>query len=379
MRSLASRLLQVYVLSLLCFALNTGCGTDMVRPDLERLLADPVGDGSVCSDADLLTRSDDLVVHFIDVGQGDAIWIRTPSDGIAGNGEREGFNILVDAGDMGTLGRVDGGAIVVDYMLAHGMRPGDTIDWVIVSHAHSDHYGGLTRVMDSFTVVNVVDPGLEVDTASYLDFLERAEQETAQNGGRLYRPAIPHWVPERFMSTPSFGAEIETWVLNSRSSPDPRHGSDTVNNSSIVLLMRYAGASVLLTGDAHWEVEAEIADRFRDLRVNILKVGHHGSRTSSANNFLRRAFDDVPRQDRYAVIQAGRRAFSGVQHPTVETVFRLTDFVPLENLYSTEYGDAGLTEEEAAGDDHILAVISSRGDVRLCYNRSVVLGLRGRR
>ncbi|TVQ99685.1 MAG: MBL fold metallo-hydrolase [Deltaproteobacteria bacterium] len=340
-------------------------------PDDREVLEGPVGRGRDCTPQDLRTSPMDLRIHFIDVGQGDAIWIQTPDDGVPGNGVAEGYNILIDAGDLGFENRTDGGAHVVRYMQAMGLQPGETIDFAIATHAHSDHYGGFGRVFDVFTVRNVLDPGFPSDSPSYADFLGRADVETRRNGGRLYRPAIPEFFPERYASTDRFGAELPTQILNSRTDRVDWHTGDVVNNSSIVLMMQYAGRRVLFMGDAHWEVESEIANALGALDAHILKVGHHGSRTSSTNVFLNRVFARTSPSRSFAVIPAGRRSFSGVQHPSVGTVFRLQDYVPRAHVFSTEFSDAGLGEREAAGNDHIFAVIESDGSIRMCYNRSV--------
>lgn len=344
--------------------LSVACGPEFHRPDLEGALSVPVGKGADCSPDNLRFKADDLVVHFIDVGQGDAIWIETPD---LGQGR---MNILVDAGDIGELSRTAGGQLVVDYMQDQGFPAGSTIDWLLISHAHSDHYGGMTAVLNTYKVMNVVDPGFEVESESYLTLLDHLNDVVNYNGGEFYRPAIPEWVSERYGRTDAFGPGLEAYLLNSRSGPDPGHSSDHVNNSSLVLLIRYAGAGLLLLGDVHWEVESEIVQDFSDLRVNVLKVGHHGSRTSSSNAFLRQAFTGVQRDQRFAVIQSGRREFGGVTLPRVETILRLSDHLPLQNLYSTQYGDEDKPEGEEAGDDHVVARFSSRGRVNVCYNRS---------
>jgi hypothetical protein len=109
-----------------------------------------------CGLGSLQTGEQALYLHVIDVGQGDALLIQTPDDGIDGNGVAEGYNILIDAGNLGTLELTDGGDYVVDYLRRLGVR---RLDYAIVTHAHADHYGGMLRVMEELTVVNVVDPG----------------------------------------------------------------------------------------------------------------------------------------------------------------------------------------------------------------------------
>jgi hypothetical protein len=105
----------------------------------------------------------------------------------------------------------------------------------------------------------------------------------------------------------------------------------------------------------------------------VLKVGHHGSNSSSSFAILGHVFSGagsgaaIPREERYAVISSGRTSFSGVQLPTGATLNRLLESVDGERLFSTEYGDEEKIEAEAAGDDDVMFVIHESGEVAGCY------------
>lgn len=311
----------------------------------------------------------DLVMHFIDVGQGDAIWIETPDDGDYGNGEREGFDILIDSGPIafGGGGPATGEALI-DYLSSHGKPPGTPIDFFILTHAHADHYGGAVELMDQYDVINVMDPGFVNDeNSTYLAFLERAADEVVENGGQLYIPLVGTLVGAEYEAITLFGSELEVAVLNSESTL--RQGDsrdDQINNTSISLSMGYGGVTALLMGDSYVDNEADIIAALPDLQANILKVGHHGSTSSTSTDFLEHIFDGVGTTRRVAVIESGRQSFSGVQLPAESTLARLLDYVPSTSMFSTELGDEG-TESEAPGDDHVQVVIREDGQIVSCY------------
>jgi beta-lactamase superfamily II metal-dependent hydrolase len=312
---------------------------------------------------------DQIRLHFIDVGQGDAIWIETADDGDDGNGVEEGLHILIDVGDYSYGDNPNGGQVVADYLAAHGRPSGTTIDYLVVTHAHSDHYGGAQRIFELYDVLNVVDPGFDNDASSlYWDFLYRAEDEVDALGGRLYRPLVGDLIPSEYSPVQQWGEELNAIILNSES--DLRLGeglNDQVNNTSIVIHLTYGGTSILLMGDAQEEVELDLLDEMPGLRVNILKVGHHGSQNASSAAFLEMIFNGVLETRRAAVIQSGRKDFSGVQLPTLEVWSRLQEYIPSDALFSTEYNDDGLEESEAANGDHVLMVVDSEGSITACY------------
>ncbi len=196
-----------------------------------------------------------LALHFLDVGQGDAIALRTPG----------GRWVLVDAGPASW--RSDAGRrVVVPWLRRQGAR---RIDLLVVSHAHADHLGGAGAVLDALHPAVLLEPGGLVGDPLYLDFLAAAGEE-----GR-------HWVPARD------GQRLELdGVRFSVLHPDPAWpgwGLD-VNEDSVVLLVEYGCFRAVLAGDAGLPVEARLRGRIGP--VALLKAGHHGSRTATGEAWL---------------------------------------------------------------------------------------------
>ncbi len=221
-----------------------------------------------------------LHVWFLDVGQGDAILIRTP----------DGRHILVDGGPspsalLDQLGEV----------LPFWAR---SLDLVVLTHPDADHAAGLIPVFDRYRVAGVVDtvsPG-EKNSAAWLAAAgaSKARRQEAVRGLRIVA-----------------GALVLT-VLNPASQNSP---IDDGNNGSIVLRLDYGRSSALLTGDAEGEAEQAMLAAGVPLRADVLKVGHHGSSASTSAQFLAAV------QPRLAVISVGAENRFG--HPSPELLARL--------------------------------------------------------
>lgn len=331
-------------------------------------------EGTTCADW-RNPPADSLRLHFIDVGQGDSIWIQTPDN----------KNILIDAGDGGFFNRSRGGDFVNAYLDSHGFELGSTFDAIFISHAHSDHYGGLGIVLGSYRTLRYVDPGLEATQVSYQDTLATATQQLPEDD--VYRPAllltgndndeIRTLVKAKGDPLPPeiFGAQTSAWLLSSEASK--RLGGDDgskINNTSIVLKLSYAGRRAILTGDAEVEIEGELVQRFGanteepNLSAEILKVGHHGSHTASSTLFLSSVWAAIPAGERFAVIQSGRLTFGTTTLPNETVVRQIQAFIGTEFLFSTEAGDVNKSEKESPGDDNVLSVIRKDGTFFTCYS-----------
>lgn len=219
-----------------------------------------------------------LEIVMIDVGQGDAIAVRTPASRW----------LLVDAGPP-----VDGDSgahAVVRALRARGVAH---LDFVVLTHPDLDHIGGAVPVLEHFTVGRILDPALPAPKASYVEVLETA--------GRLEVP----WSAATVGTTLELDG-VTLKVLH------PSGGSGTpleANAASVVLLLEWRGFRALLTGDAYVDVERALADGVGD--IDVLKVGHHGSDTSTDSLFLARTTPEV------ALISVGRRNRYGHPHPSV--------------------------------------------------------------
>lgn len=198
-----------------------------------------------------------LDVIFLDVGQGDAAILRLPD----GNG------VLIDAGPRSLFSDA-GTRVILPQLAYHGIR---RLSAVVITHPDSDHLGGLPAVLRSVPVSRVIrsgyvhDSGLFLETNGILDSLG-VRHQTARTGDTL-----------------SFSPVVRGYVLHPPESNDGRASND----HSVVLLIRFGKRYILLTGDAPVGAELAIARAFGDMvKSDLLKVGHHGSRTSSSAAFL---------------------------------------------------------------------------------------------
>ena len=193
--------------------------------------------------------SGDLAVHFIDVGQGDAILLLFRDK-----------TMLIDAGERGM------GERVVAYLDDRNVT---RLDVVVATHAHSDHIGGLAAVISAYPVGRFVDAAQPHPTATYENLLALVEER-----------GIPYTAAERGQ-TVALDPDLEILVLNPGAQP-----LGDINENSVVLKVTYGDISYLFTGDAGTPAEESMAAAGLDLNADVLKVGHHASRYASSAEFL---------------------------------------------------------------------------------------------
>ncbi len=230
-----------------------------------------------------------LHIVAIDVGQGDAIAVRTP----------DGHWFLVDAGPRGFGGSDAGLTRVVPYLNARGAR---RLEAVILTHPDEDHAGGLAAVLQNISTRAVLGPGLSVGQSGHMAGLTEA------------RDADVPW--RRVLAGDSWRVDgVDFRVLSPRrpapgdGGPRPRAPPPTdPNDWSVVLRLDYGRFSALLMGDADAEIEAGLLE---EGEVTLLKVGHHGSRTSTAAEFVQAVLPE------YALISVGARNRYGHPDPVV--------------------------------------------------------------
>ncbi|MGN7478923.1 excalibur calcium-binding domain-containing protein [Solibacillus silvestris] len=192
-----------------------------------------------------------LVVQFIDVGQGDSILIQSP----------KGENILVDGGPR------KAGKGLVDYLKSLGIKK---LDYVIATHPDADHVGGLVSVLNSISVKNFVNSGKAHTTETYNQVLTLVKNKKIKYiEPEIEQILIGNWTSDFYLQT-LFA--------------DPL-AKDT-NDASIVLKVGYKDVEFLLMADASTDLEELLVDSYDSLKVQILKAGHHGSNTSSSKYFL---------------------------------------------------------------------------------------------
>jgi competence protein ComEC len=225
----------------------------------------------------------DLALHFLDVGQGDGAVLRTPG----------GRWIVIDAGPAGERGDA-GRRVVAPFLQRHGAR---ALAAIIVSHAHADHLGGVPALLDRFPVGMVIEPGSPVAEPGYAGWLSALERDSivwhpARAGERFTLDGVAFTVVH-----PAVG-----WV----------DWGEDVNEDSLVLLVEFGQFQALFTGDAGFAAEGSLRGRLRP--VDLLKVGHHGSRGSTGEELL----DSL--RPLAAVISVGRNDYG---HPSSQTLARL--------------------------------------------------------
>jgi competence protein ComEC len=193
-------------------------------------------------------------VSFLDVGQGDAIFIESPA----------GVQLLVDGGADSSVLRELG------FVMPAWDR---TIDAVVATHPDKDHIGGLVDVLDRYEVGAIIDPGIEHDTAVMHSYVNRVQNEKAnvviaRRGMRLLLGR---------------GAYADILFPNQ----DVSNIKDT-NAGSVIMRVVYGGTSFMLTGDSPAEIEKRLTMIYHsdELESTVLKSGHHGSKTANAEEFI---------------------------------------------------------------------------------------------
>lgn len=224
------------------------------------------------------TDSSELNVYFIDVGQADACLL-----------ESGGHFMLIDAGDN------DDEQFIVEYLQGQNVN---TLDYVVGTHPHADHIGGLDAVINQFEIENLYLPKVMNNTKTFEDVLTAIEKK-----GMMVTTPIPG--NEFYLN------EIPVQILA------PVQPYSDLNNNSIVLKVTDGEISFLFTGDAEAEAETDILKSDSDLLATVLKVGHHGSSTSSSQPFVEAV------KPQYAVISVGTNNSYG--HPDETVLKRLQD------------------------------------------------------
>lgn len=253
--------------------------------------------GSNVNPSDIPENSN-FEVHFIDVGQADSALI-----------ECDGETMMIDGGNVADSN------VVAAYLKKEDVTE---LNYVVCSHAHEDHVGGLSGALSVTKADNIYAPKTETNTKAYKNFKKKAEEQNVE---------IKH---------PNIGDEIQ---LGSSTveflGPVDENGKD-LNSTSIVLKITYGNTSFLFTGDAESNEEAEILNSGADLKSTVLKVGHHGSRTSTSYPFLREVMPQ------YAVISVEKGNSYG--HPNEETLSKLSD-AGVEVYRTDESGDIVMTSD----------------------------------
>ncbi|MCC0683251.1 ComEC/Rec2 family competence protein [Clostridioides sp. ZZV14-6345] len=215
-----------------------------------------------------------LSIHMIDVGQGDSILVQTPTN----------KNILIDGGDE------DSENIITSYLKQKRIK---TIDTIIATHPDSDHIGSLDNVVKKFKVNSMYMPEQSTDSEAYQNLINSCTDKNLSIQ-YLYKGDVLN-----------IDNNINIYVLS------PSHIQEESNLNSIVFKLTFNNNSFLFMGDAEEPNEKEILHSFELNNINFIKIGHHGSNSSSSLEFIKKISPDI------ATISCGYKNQYGHPHREV--------------------------------------------------------------
>ncbi|MDR2532103.1 MAG: MBL fold metallo-hydrolase [Oscillospiraceae bacterium] len=233
--------------------------------------------------------SDGVSVHFIDVGQGDCALIITPEN-----------NLLIDSGEREYSGAV------INYLRAQGVRK---LDFIIVSHPHSDHIGGMGNIINEFGADRIIMPRVSEALIPTTTAFERLLDSISNSGTEVI------WAESGMIFDLGNNSRLEVIAPFSDSEYEKLNDYSIVAKFTHTAEEASVSSSFLFTGDIESIAENDITDREIDIRADVLHVAHHGSLTSSTAKFLNMV------SGRYAVISVGSP--NSYNHPRDEVLNRI--------------------------------------------------------
>ena len=226
-----------------------------------------------------------FTAYFFDVGEADCSLV-----------ECDGEYMLIDGGNAGSSD------FLFSYLKQNGI---EHLKYIVCTHAHADHAGGLAGALNYATVDTAFAPVEDYDNRAFQSFKKYLGEQ-----GKSITIPIPG-------DTAQLGSATITFLA-------PLSETDNTNDTSIILRIQYYGTSFLFTGDAEWTEELELLQSGQTIRSTLLKVGHHGSDTSSSSQFVTAV------EAQYAIISAGTENEYG--HPNEEVLQRLSQ----SKIYRTD-------------------------------------------
>lgn len=228
-----------------------------------------------------LTETSALRIHYIDVGQGDAILIQVNHK-----------NFLIDSGPSDSQSKILGYLKNLDI---------NKFDYILATHPHEDHIGNMTAIIKKYEITTFLAPKVTTNTSTFKNML------LALKNKNMHINAI-----KAGSKVINLGENINVEVLS------PNNSSyEELNNYSPMIKLTYGSRSFLFVGDAQKEVEQEVLSKNYDVKADVLKVGHHGSSTSTSNEFLKKVNPSI------AVISVG--ANNSYKHPNKSVMDRLKE------------------------------------------------------
>ena len=236
-----------------------------------------------------------IKISFLDVGQADSILVQVDNE-----------NMLIDAGNN------NDGKNIVDYLNKQNIT---NFKYVIGTHAHEDHIGGMDNIIQSFNIEHFYMPDVITTTKTFEDVLDSLENKKI----RFETPNIDDKL--------NLGEALIDIIYVG-------NDDNNLNNTSIVLKITYKNMKFLFTGDIEKDIEKELLNK--DISANILKVAHHGSSTSSSKSFIKKVSPE------YAIISVGKN--NSYNHPNKSTLDTLNEY-NIKTLRTDELGTIILSSD----------------------------------
>lgn len=228
--------------------------------------------------SDNINKSKELKVHYINVGQGDSILVQV-----------NGKNLLIDAGPASNKDDL------LKYLAKQNIKK---LDYVVVTHPHEDHIGGMKEIIDKYKIDQFYAPKITLDTKTFENMV------TSLSNKKLKINVAKTGV------TLDLGLNVTCEMLAPNNT-----NYESINNYSAVIMLKYGSSKFLFMGDAEALSEKEILKNGTDVSCDVLKIGHHGSSSSSSKAFLDKSNPKI------AVISCGKNNDYG--HPNKVTLSEL--------------------------------------------------------
>ena len=326
-----------------------------------------------------------LEVHFVDVGQGDCIIIQLP----------DGKDMIVDAGDKNSQTEQK----ILSYIEAN-FSDLDFFDYAIVTHTDSDHLGCMDEVLQAYPAMTVYRPNVIASRESFTDPVLAITQDNAitDDNIKLWNDegasievndkntiVYKEFIEQAYQPFEIDGVQHTPKVIVSdgriNQRPQGKQSQDItgqnysitfysplsysytdVNDYSNIFILEYQGFEFFLSGDAEKHAEEQFVQEYKDQNfdIDVFKLGHHGSRTSSSSQLIELITKESKREQVYATISCGEG--NKYNHPHTETLQRLRDFGFLEkNIVRTD-----------TSSDLVFEVRKANGVYNLYYNDTVI-------
>lgn len=226
-------------------------------------------------------KSNNMIVHYIDVGQGDSILIQVNNK-----------NLLIDAGPKSDKKKL------LNYLSTLSL---DKLDYVIATHPHEDHIGNMADIINDYNVLAFYAPKVESTTKTFEKMVEALKSKNLKIN-----------VIKKGMDSINLGKNTKVTVFS-----PTKDSYEDLNNYSPVIKIEYGKTSFLFTGDAQKDIEKEMLSTNEDISADVLKVGHHGSSTSTTKDFLNKVNPSI------GVISVGQDNI--YNHPNDDTIKQLNE------------------------------------------------------